>query len=782
MTRICQGGYTWVLSKLGLERSAYQEKALVEQIQKIKIGILTSGGDAQGMNAAVRSVVRTGLERGAEVYAIYEGFQGMVDGGNRIKKMTWEGVGGILHRGGTIIGTARCDAFRTHEGRRQSALNLLKVGISRLVVIGGDGSLTGANIFRKEWPELSAELVQMGEIDAETAAGHARLQIVGLVGSIDNDMFGTDMTIGADSALHRITEAIDAISSTAASHQRAFVVKVMGRNCGYLALMGGLATGADWVLIPENPPDVENWRELMGERLKAGRLAGRRDTIVVIAEGAHDRHGEYIGSTEVAKTLEDSLGEEVRVTVLGHVQRGGAPSAFDRNLGTLLGNAAVERLLSDEIDDEPQLIGLRGNRITHAPLVECVDKTLEVAKAIREHNYDTAMDLRGSSFREAFSTLKTMLRALPHAPQPDQKRYRIAVMHSGAPAPGMNTSVRAAIRIGLDRGHIMLGIRNGFPGLIDNEVEEMDWMSVNGWASRGGCELGTSRKVPSGSDFYNIARSIEEHEIQGLLVIGGWSGYETAYQMFKARENYPAFNLPIVCLPATINNNLPGSELSIGADTALNNIVEAVDKIKDSAVALRRCFVVEVMGRYCGYLALMSGLATGAERVYLDEEGVSLKDLQTDVERLNEGFIHGKRLGLMIRNEYANQVYDTKFMCSLFEEEGKELFDVRQSILGHLQQGGSPSPFDRIQATRLATRSIAFLIEQVEQNIPECAFIGLQGKEIKFHRFEDFDRMVDLKKQRPREQWWMNLRPIASVLAQPSPQLSAQTPTGAEKH
>jgi len=222
-------------------------------------------------------------------------------------------------------------------------------------------------------------------------------------------------------------------------------------------------------------------------------------------------------------------------------------------------------------------------------------------------------------------------------------------------------------------------------------------------------------------------------------------------------------------MPATINNNLPGSELSIGADTALNNIVGAVDKIKDSAVALRRVFVVEVMGRFCGYLALMSGLATGAERVYIDEEGVTLKDLQTDVEGLRFGFTHGKRLGLIIRSENANPVYNTQFMCALFEEEGGDLFDVRQAILGHMQQGGSPSPFDRIQSTRLATRCIDYLIEKLNANEPASAFIGLQGREIKFHNFEDFDRMVDMKKQRPKEQWWMGLRPIAKVLAQPAP-------------
>lgn len=739
-----------------------------------RIGVLTSGGDAQGMNAAVRSVVRTGLDLGVEVYAIFEGYQGMVEGGERIRKMTWESVGGILHKGGTVIGTARCDAFRTRGGRLKAAQNLLQHEIDSLVIIGGDGSITGANIFRQEWPEVLTELVDGGKIEKEVAQRHPYLFIVGLVGSIDNDMFGTDMTIGADSALHRIAEAIDAISSTAASHQRTFVVKVMGRNCGYLALMSGLATGADWVLIPENPPDVENWQEMMCDRVKAGRDAGRRDTIIVMAEGARDREGNYIGSSDVAKVLEDAIGEEVRVTILGHVQRGGLPSAFDRNLGTLLGHAAVETILSTNPESEPKLIGIRGNRITKIPLMESVEKNKLVSEAIKDHDYVKAMQLRGSSFKEAFDTLRTMLRALPHPPKPDQKKLRFAIMHSGAPAPGMNAAVRAAVRIGLDKGHTLLGIRNGFEGLVDGEIIEFEWMSVNGWASIGGSELGTNREIPEGSDLYRIARTIEEYEIHGILIIGGWDGYESAYKLINERDNYPAFNIPFVCLPASINNNLPGSELSVGADTALNNIVEAVDKIKDSAVALRRCFVVEVMGRKCGYLALMSGLATGAERVYLNEEGVTLLDLLADVDKLIYGFSHGKRLGLMIRNELANPIYTTPFMCAVFEEEGKDLFDVRQAILGHLQQGGIPSPFDRIQATRLATRCIDFLIEHAADGSTDSAFIGLQGKNITFQALEDFPRMADRKNFRPKQQWWMDVRPIAKILAQPGPGLELE--------
>ena len=322
-----------------------KEKAMTQTDEKV-IGVLTSGGDAPGMNAALRSVVRSGLRAGAKVFAIYEGYQGMVDGGDQIRELAWTDVGGIMQRGGTMIGTARCAAFRTREGRLKAAKNLLERGIDRLVVIGGDGSLTGANLFRQEWAGLVAELVEKGEITQEVAEQHPSLAIVGLVGSIDNDFSGTDMTIGADTALHRITDALDQIGSTASSHQRTFVVEVMGRNCGYLALMSSLAGTAHWVFLPESPPETDDWETLMCEVLSAGRAAGRRHSMVVIAEGSRDRYGNPITSDRVCKVLEERLGEDARVTILGHIQRGGSPSAFDRWMSTLVGSAAVEDVLN----------------------------------------------------------------------------------------------------------------------------------------------------------------------------------------------------------------------------------------------------------------------------------------------------------------------------------------------------------------------------------------------------------------------------------------------------
>jgi len=489
--------------------------------------------------------------------------------------------------------------------------------------------------------------------------------------------------------------------------------------------------------------------------------------MVILAEGARDRFGKPITSEQVKTVIEKGLGDETRITILGHVQRGGAPSAFDRYFTTLLGYAAVQELLTATPEREAQVIGIRENRVSSAPLMESVKKTQAVAEAIAAHDYERAMDLRGGSFKESYRTALTLMRAMPHEPAPGQRRLRLGILNCGAPAAGMNTAVRAAVRLGTDKGHIMLGIRNGFPGMAAGQVQEMGWMSVAGWATRGGSELGTDRDMPTKADLYRIARTIEEHQIEGLLMIGGWAGYEAAYQLVKERPNYPAFNIPIVCLPAAIDNNLPGSDLSVGADTALNNIVEAVDKIKQYAVAAQRCYVVEVMGRYCGYLALMTGLATGAERVYLHEEGVTLADLLADLELLKEGFRRGKRLGLVIRNENANPSYTTDVICALFGEEGRDVFDVRQNILGHLQQGGDPTPFDRIQATRLAARCIEYLIEEAEKSEPAGVFIGLQSGKVTFTDLEDLPRLADAVLQRPKTQKWLELRSIAKIMSLP---------------
>lgn len=232
--------------------------------RKRRIGVLTSGGDAPGMNGAVRAVVRMTIHRECEAYVIHEGYEGLVQGGDYIKETHWEDVRGWLSRGGTLIGSARCSAFFKREGRLRAATNMILRGIDALIVCGGDGSLTGADMFRSEWPSLLEELVETKVLSHEQIKPYKHLNIVGLVGSIDNDMSSTDATIGCYSALERICDAVDDVFDTAGSHQRGFVVEVMGRHCGWLALMAAISTGADWLFIPECPPR-DDWENNMCE-------------------------------------------------------------------------------------------------------------------------------------------------------------------------------------------------------------------------------------------------------------------------------------------------------------------------------------------------------------------------------------------------------------------------------------------------------------------------------------------------------------------------------------
>lgn len=728
-----------------------------------RIALLTSGGDAPGMNVAVRAVVRAALDQGLAVYGVHEGYEGLVQGGSMIEAMDWGSVSGILQQGGTVLGTARSQAFRTPTGRLTAARNMVSLGINGLVVIGGDGSLTGAALFASEWPGLVKKLRLENAPGAATASHE--LAVIGLPGSIDNDLFGTDMSIGVDTSLRNIVNAIDALVSTAASHQRTFVVETMGRNCGYLALYATLAGGGSWVLIPEQELE-RRWSETMVNSIRRGYQASRRHAIVVVAEGARHNDGLAIGSEKVRQILSEKLGVEARVTVLGHVQRGGSPSAFDRILATRLGVAAVAELIDGPVAP-PRMVGLRANRVTATPMTEVVSKSRAVNEHIEAGEYAKALELRGKSFQDILDLVATLNQAYPeNEPAPDKP---IAILTGGADSPGMNAAVRVAVRLALNAGRRVLGVRDGFMGLLRGDVFEMNWRSVAGWTTRGGTELGASRYVPKDDEWGRIAETMTTHGIGGLLVVGGWSSYEAVDGMTKAAERLPGLHVPVVCLPATINNNLPGTDFTIGADTALNTISEAVDKIKTSAFARHRVFIVEVMGRTCGFLAQMSGLATGAEAAYTPEIGVSLQRLIEDSQMLKQGFEQGKRLGIIINGDGASRNYTTDFVHHALDTEGGDSYEVRTAILGHLQRGGAPSPFDRIQASRLAARAVRHLVACLDEGQTEVVCIGLRGEGVGFTPLTEALAEMDLENERPRAQWWLDLHKTVRMLSQPGP-------------
>lgn len=738
------------------------------------IAVFTSGGDSQGMNSAVRAVVRMGMYVGARVFFIKEGYQGMVDGGDNIVEATWSSVSGIIHKGGTVIGSARCKDFRDREGRMKAAKNLIKRGITNLVVIGGDGSLTGANLFKQDWSALLSLLIKKGEITEEEKQKYSHINIVGMVGSIDNDFCGTDMTIGTDSALHRIMEAVDAISSTAYSHQRCFILEVMGRHCGYLALVAGLTSEADYIFIPENPPP-ENWGERLCNKLMQERSMGQRLNIIIVAEGAIDRDGSAITADGVKKVIVEQLGFDTRVTVLGHVQRGGYPSAFDRLLGCRMGAESVLALMEDD-NAEPCVISLDGNQAVRVPLMGCVLKTQAVAQAMKDRNWDQAVEMRGRSFQRNLETYKMLTRLKPPKPVEGKGGFNLVVMHIGAPACGMNAAVRSFVRNCIYRGDTVYGVHDGIDGLVEGNIQEMKWAEVAGWVGQGGAFLGTKRTLPD-KYFEQVASRLREYKVNSMLIVGGFEAYHAMLQLYEARGKYKEFCIPMVVIPATISNNVPGSDFSLGCDTALNEITEICDRIRQSAQGTkRRVFVVETMGGYCGYLATLAGLAGGADAAYIYEEQFGIQELQLDVYHMAAKMAEGVQRGLVLRNENANENYTTDFIYKLYSEEGKGIFSCRKNVLGHMQQGGSPSVFDRNMGTKMAAKSVTWLTDQMLQHrqpdgsvfcdeANTAVLLGLQKRSYMFQPVVELKRITDWERRIPVNQWWLKLRPLLRILA-----------------
>ena len=314
-----------------------------------RIAVFTSGGDAPGMNAAVRAIVRNAFNNDLHIYGIMRGYEGMIDG--NIKRLETTDVSNIIHRGGTILKTARSQRFMTPDGRRQAYENLMDSDIGALIAIGGNGTLTGAAQFIQEYPDIP---------------------IIGIPGTIDNDLYGTDFTIGFDTAVNTAVQAVDKIRDTADSHNRLFFVEVMGRHSGFIALHTAIAGGAGGVLIPEEESSLEDVIKL----LKRGAKRAKLFSIVIVAEG------NQMGTVyDIAKHVEERVDfyDDIKVTVIGHLQRGGSPSAFDRVLASILGFSSVEALLSGK---SGVMAGIRNNNVHFTPFQEAIQKSKPLNKEL----------------------------------------------------------------------------------------------------------------------------------------------------------------------------------------------------------------------------------------------------------------------------------------------------------------------------------------------------------------------------------------------------------------
>jgi len=360
----------------------------------------------------------------------------------------------------------------------------------------------------------------------------------------------------------------------------------------------------------------------------------------------------------------------------------------------------------------------------------------------------------------------------------------------------MNAAVRAGVAYCMSRGHEPVAIHNGFAGFARHHddkplgaVRPFDWLEVDGWASKGGSEIGTNRELPSDSGMEAIANLMEQYEFDGLFMVGGFEAYHALSQLRKAREEYPSLCIPMTLLPATVSNNVPGTEYSLGSDTCLNELVSYCDKIKQSASATRRrVFVIETQGGRSGYIATLAGLGVGASAVYTPEEGISLEMLAADVRHLKDIFAHDKgqsRAGrLILVNEKASKVYSAKLIADIIREEAHNRFESRDSIPGHVQQGGVPSPMDRCRAVRLAIKCVEHLEDfgknahnRVKKDPTSTTVIGIKGAGVTFTPVQELEESdTDWPNRRPKAAYWIGLKDVVDILGRrpqhPEPELN----------
>uniref|UniRef100_A0A4W5JZW6 Phosphofructokinase, liver type n=1 Tax=Hucho hucho TaxID=62062 RepID=A0A4W5JZW6_9TELE len=474
------------------------------------------------------------------------------------------------------------------------------------------------------------------------------------------------------------------------SHQRAFVLEVMGRHCGYLALVSALASGADWLFIPEAPP-LEGWEDHMCARLEHVRLG---------------------------------LGLAVARVVVHHHLVNSCLGVIPQS--SKVGVEAVVALLEATPETPACVIGLSGNQAIRLPLVECVQMTKEVQKAMNEKRFDEAIQLRGRSFENNWNMYKLLAFQKPAVTKSD---HTLAVLNVGAPAAGMNAAVRSAVRVALAYGHKVYSVNDGFEGLANGAVTEIEWHDVAGWTGQGGSLLGTKRTLPS-TCMQKIVDTINKHRIQALLIVGGFEAYEGVLELCDARGSFDELCIPMVVIPATISNNVPGTDFSLGADTAVNAAMESCDKIKQSATGTkRRVFVVETMGGYCGYLATYAGIAVGADAAYIFEDPFNLQDLKTNVEHLAEKMKEDIQRGLVLR-------------CIMFISSSSSTIPGRVFV-----------------------------------NTPDTAsVIGFSKKVLSFIPVTDLKAQTDFEHRMPKVQWWQNLHQILKMLAKHQTSFSEYVP------
>lgn len=780
----------------------------------IRLGILTSGGDSPGMNSAVRSIVRYSLKNNIKVFGIYRGFDGLIRGD--IRSLGWDSETHSSGQSGTYLLSARSNRFKTREGRKEAAYNLFIRNINALVVIGGEGTMEGALILKNEFKELCKELIaekkilqkpikkpvkasdisagislstekvediiidygepdSSGEIQVDVEKLY-EIQIVGIPGTIDNDIAGTDFTLGSNTAITRVFEVVEKLTSTMRSHKRVFVLECMGRNCGWITLMAGFAVEAEYILIPEIP--CKNWREDMIRSLKTAYFNHKLNILVCVSEGAINEDGSKITIDEVTQVIENAE-MDVRSIVIGHVQRGGLTTAQDRFLGTLFGLHAVEYIMNGKND--PVMIGNVDKEFIFLDLKKVVDSSKLIEKHFSDRAYDAVLQMRSAFFREIYQIYELHRHELSkkffrehlypreysighlHAHSErkldstsqisermtqyfsEKKQMRIAILAEGLNSGGMNTVLNSLVQFGLCKDIEIFYFFDGYNGLRDMNARRADIFEFSLVHALGGIAIGTSEMKKMDAEM--VERKIEELQVDFLVVIGGTANLKLANKCKK-----------IVVIPTTIANNFPGTDMSIGSDTALNAILTASEASRLTASSYEKSLcMIEIGGGKCGYLTIMAGISCSAFEIFYPESS-QLEDLVKIKERIRVAFEDQRKDSVIIfRNRTVFENISTEALCQVINPGG----DVRCEyiILGHLERGISPSVQDCIMARLSAYKAIELCLGQVTGGI-----VGIKGKDAKLipiaKAIDDYDETNDIA----RDPFWLRYSTICSLI------------------
>jgi 6-phosphofructokinase 1 len=688
----------------------------VNKIEKRIVVIFTSGGDAPGMNPALRAAVRCWLAQGSEydVMAARNGFTGLVK--NDLVNLNHEDVAGLLPRGGTVIGAGRCENLKIPKSierkRVKDTLKRLEKKLAGVIVIGGEGSFQGMQSVLQD---------------------ECQVRAVGIPATIDNDIWDTDFSLGVDTALNTAVEIIDKIRDTAAAFRRAFVVEIMGRDCGYLSLATAIATESEAFFLPEDEPGFGSLGR-MQKNLNDLYNHNALDSVVIVSEGSK------LKLSTIQNIFRTYTKWDVRSVIPGYAQRGGSPSALDRILGSRFAWKAAAELKDKGQNSQAKIVTLKGTK------VELTDRVDEV---IKKSGKDARMkDLRFRKLIKLQRALSTYHDPLPYN---DNVGNSLLIIH-GPDAPGINAAIRAYTRVAMIgpkhssfTGFRTFAVRRGFEGLADKKFNmrdfvELDWQKTTGFSYSGGVpvHLAQRRNIepihtssknwlggsPISKGVVNdIEGNIEKFQeqmkgrgnsckITNLAIIGGRDAIQCIEDIKKA-----GFSLPIIFIPASIDNDIPLTDFSIGFDTAQNNAVKEIDKIKETAVAEGRVFIIETMGGLSGCLPLSIGLATGAEHIFIPEffkHPPTLRDMEEIGETIGgrfkqENSFPRKTHAILIFHEsIIKQLGGIDAVTNFFTQKGARstpFFEVRPTVLGYAQRGGSPSAFDRILATCLGVEA-----------------------------------------------------------------------------